>query len=94
MSMKQLFGSLLRNWCDRLLQLQVTEPAFPGLDGGLLCPACARIHGRCIDAVYPLMHMAASTGHDRYLDAAVRLTNWSNSVSCPDGSSTIASSRS
>ena len=84
--MKVLFEELLADWCDGLLKLQVARPGFPGLDGGLLCPACARIHGRCMDAVYPLMHMAARTGREEYLDAAVRLEAWSDNVSCPDGS--------
>ena len=84
--MRQLFERLLEEWCDGLLRLQVSHKKLPGLYGGILCPACARIHGRCFDAVYPLMHMAARTGQDRYLDAAVALMQWSDNVSHSDGS--------
>jgi len=84
--MKLLFENLLENWCDGLLRLQVQEMKQASLYGGILCPACERIHGRCIDAVYPLMHMAARTGQERYLDTAVRLMMWSDNVRQPDGS--------
>ena len=30
----------------------------PALRGGLLCAACGLIHGRCGDAVYPLLRKA------------------------------------
>lgn len=81
-----LYFYLLKEWCDALLKLQVNEIKTGGLFGGILCPACSRIHGRCADAVYPLMHMAHATGDRRYLDAALKLQAWSDHVSCPDGS--------
>ena len=52
----------LKTWCDGLLARQVTEMRDPAFYGGLLCPSCAFIHGRCGDAVYPLLRMAHSTG--------------------------------
>ncbi len=80
-----LYSALLKTWCDRLLDLQIAAPADASRDGGLRCPACDFIHGRCPDAVYPLMHLARATGERRYLDAAVRLQRWSDNVTDPDG---------
>ena len=39
---------LLVEWVDALLAYQC-EGLHPSLDGGILCPACARIHGRIGD---------------------------------------------
>lgn len=82
---KEVFD-LLRQWCDALTALQVRMPSRPDLDGGILCPACHMIHGRCIDAVYPLLFMADKTGDARYLRAAKRLFRWGETMLCPDGS--------
>lgn len=76
--------ALLREWGDALLAHQCDHPS-PGLKGGLLCPACARIHGRSADSVYPLLALARMTGESRYVDAAVALMRWSENVSRPDG---------
>ena len=80
-----LYARLLKDWCDRLLQLQISSPGDAARDGALRCPACSFLHGRCPDAVYPLLHMARASGDQRYLDAAVRLQRWSDTVSEPDG---------
>lgn len=78
---------LLKDWCDALLQLQVTEKKMPALYGGILCPACARIHGRCADAIHPMMYLYHETGEERYLESAKLLFNWAqNNMSRPDGS--------
>ncbi|HOS43947.1 MAG TPA: hypothetical protein PK794_09675 [Armatimonadota bacterium] len=84
--MPNLYTALLTAWCDALLALQHTDDRWPSLSGGLLCPACSLIHGRCADAVYPLLRMASDTGDSRYLDGAIRLQAWSDHVSLPDGS--------
>ncbi|HZY62318.1 MAG TPA: hypothetical protein VFE38_07315 [Edaphobacter sp.] len=82
-----LYSSLLQTWCDGLLAHQETSIHKPALFGGLLCPACVLIHGRCGDAVYPLLRVARTTGEDKYLRAAVLVHNWSEAqVSRPDGS--------
>ena len=80
-----LSGELLHQWCDSLLKLQVKGTGNPRLDGGILCPACGMIHGRCIDAVYPFMRMAkeASARDDReesrkWVQAAKELLNWAD----------------
>jgi len=82
-----LYANLLQTWCDGLLAHQVTAMRDPGLYGGLLCPACGLVHGRCGDAMYPLLHMAHATGEQKYLHAATLLYDWAEqNVSRPDGS--------
>jgi hypothetical protein len=78
--------TLLKTWCDALLQFQIHKPDQPGLHGGLMCPGCARIHGRSGDAIYPLLYLAKVTGEGRYLDGALKLYTWmEHNVSRPDG---------
>lgn len=82
-----LYADLLRTWCDGLLAHQVTQVADPALHGAFLCPACAMVHGRCGDAVYPLLAVARSTGQTKYLQAALLVHDWSErQVSRKDGS--------
>ena len=45
MSEKAIAQELLQSWCDRLLNLQISEIWDERLFGGILCPACHRIHG-------------------------------------------------
>jgi hypothetical protein len=84
---ERLYADTLRVWCDGLLERQVTEFRDPALYGGLLCPSCVLIHGRCGDAVYPLLRMAHTTGEAKYVRAAMLVHEWSQAqVSRPDGS--------
>jgi hypothetical protein len=84
---ERLYAETLKTWCDGLLARQVTEMRNPAFYGGLLCPACAFIHGRCGDAVYPLLRMAHTTGEAKYLRAAMLVHEWSQAqVSRADGS--------
>lgn len=77
---------LLQQWGDALLALQVNQPQAKGLHGGILCPACAAIHGRSGDAIYPLLYLANKTKNKKYTDAAIRLYDWMEAmVSTPDG---------
>lgn len=86
-SEKMLYSDLLAAWCDGLLARQITEMKAPAFYGGLLCQSCALIHGRCGDAVYPLLRMAHSTGEAKYVNAALLVHEWSGAmVSRPDGS--------
>lgn len=79
--------SLLKEWCDRLLSLQITEIEDTSLSGALLCPACNSIHGRCADAVYPLLLMSDATGESCYAEAAKQLVEWTErNVLRQDGS--------
>ena len=43
---------------DAMLEYQMDDPKHPQLHGAVLCPACHVIHGRCADAVYPLLALA------------------------------------
>lgn len=80
-------GDLLRQWCGKLLELQVRSVDNPALKGGILCPACAGIHGRCFDAVYPFLYLADVDQDDRYLEGAKLLFDWAEqTVSREDGS--------
>jgi len=86
-SERELYAALLRTWCDGLIERQVVGMADLAFNGGFLCAACALIHGRIGDAVYPLLHMAQSTGDAKYLRAALAVHEWSErNVSRPDGS--------
>ena len=83
----KLYSQLLETWCDGLLAHQETTIRDPALRGALLCPACAIIHGRCGDAVYPLLRVAHTTGRAKYLEAALLVHEWSErQVSRADGS--------
>ncbi len=84
--MKKQYYDLLKIWCDRLIELQIKDSAMKEFNGGIMCPACARIHGRCHDAIYPFMYMADETGDDKYLNAAKALFDWGQNVFCDDGS--------
>lgn len=86
---KTLTAELLTTWCDAMLATQIDDPANPELHGALFCNACNRIHGRCMDAVYPFLYMADTTGEEKYLDAALKVMKWSENVSKPDGSWTV-----
>jgi len=84
---ERLYAETLKTWCDGLIAHQVTDFRDPGLYGGLLCPSCVFIHGRCGDAVYPLLRMAHTTGEAKYLRAAILVHEWSQvQVSRADGS--------
>ncbi len=79
------FTALLTQWCDALVRLQITEPDNETLDGAIRCPACGGVHGRCHEAVYPLLCAAHHTGNSAYLTAAKRLFRWSRNMRCSDG---------
>jgi hypothetical protein len=85
-SLAPLAERLLATWGEAMLRLQVQSPRDPAFYGGLLCPACARIHGRVGDAVYPFLRLARATGDARYVDAARRVFDWMENVSRDDGS--------
>lgn len=88
-SFDSLSHDLLRDWCDGMLKVQIHNPENPALHGALGCPSCDFIHGRCMDAVYPFLHMAKVTGQKKYLDAGIAVFEWSKNVSHDDGSWTV-----
>ena len=75
MSFKNQVYNLMKDWCDELLKTQISMPD-PLLDGALLCPGCAVVHGRCADMVLPLILLYKETGEERYLAAAKKLIDW------------------
>lgn len=80
------YFSLLKEWSDGMLKYQMSQDMGVGIEGGLMCSTCSRIHGRCFDAVYPLMTMADLTGEKKYLEGAIKLQKWADHVVRPDGS--------
>ncbi len=71
---KEAFA-LLEEWCDKLITLQLNI-GREELDGGILCPACASIHGRCSDLIFPLMYLFSQTGAEKYRTAAISAFNF------------------
>jgi hypothetical protein len=88
-SFDELSRDLLRDWCDGMLKVQILNPADKTRHGALNCPACGIIHGRCMDAVYPFLHMAKVTGQTKYLEAGIAVFEWAANVSHDDGSWTV-----
>ncbi len=84
-----LMEDLLSQWCDGMLEVQINDPENLKVHGALGCPACNKIHGRCMDAVYPFLYMAEKTGESKYLDAGIAVFEWAVNVSMPDGSWTV-----
>ncbi len=82
-----LVKNLLAEWCRGMLERQINDPLDPTRHGGLACPSCDFIHGRCWEVVYPFLHMANTRNEPRYLEGAIRAYEWAeNNVSQPDGS--------
>jgi len=77
---QELVFVLLKDWCDGMLKLQINKPEDSAIHGALDCPACNKIHGRCMDAVYPFMYMADKTGEKKYMNAAIEVMEWSKNV--------------
>lgn len=77
---------LLKTWCDAMLRDQVNDKNDLVKDGSLYCNACNVVHGRCQESVYPFLYMADKTGERKYLDAAIKVMDWSVNVDLPDGS--------
>jgi len=71
--------SLLKDWCDSLIKLQINNTDRIELDGGLLCPACGLMHGRCCDLVYPLVYLYTVTDDEKYVKSAEMLSDWAES---------------
>lgn len=81
------YEKLLKTWCDKLIEYQISEIKDPYFYGGIMCPTCAMIHGRIGDAVYPLTLMYDKTGDNKYLTAAKAVIDWSEyNVKRADGS--------
>ena len=80
-------GALLAKWCDGMIAHQLDFPNDGGLNGAMVCSACAYLHGRIGDTVYPFVVQWDSTGDDRYLIAARKAIGWCEANTlCSDGS--------
>ncbi|MBC3758672.1 hypothetical protein H7U19_09680 [Hyunsoonleella sp. SJ7] len=87
---KNLITSLLKDWSDGMLKVQINNPSNLEEHGALGCPSCSHIHGRCMDAVYPFLFMADKTGDEKYIEGAKLVMLWAeNNVSQEDGSWTV-----
>ncbi len=77
---------LLHAWCAGMLARQIDEPSDLTRHGGLWSSGDNRILGRCGDAVYPFLWCANAHQDERFLNAAIRVVQWSfNNVVLPDG---------
>lgn len=81
-------ADLLLRLCDRLLTVQIDDPASPDY-GALRCPSANPelhpLHSRAGEAVYPLAVAFQLTGREAYRAAAVRLGDWLVSIQQPSG---------
>lgn len=83
--LKQEIYELLKTWCDGLIKYQITEINDSNLKGGLLCPACSIIHGRCGNAIPAMLYLAEREKEEKYIRCAEGLIDWSEQLLCPDG---------
>lgn len=67
---------LLEKWCDAIIEHQIDMPGIKSAHGGLYCPACAYVHGRIADAVYPMVYMYKASSDEKYIDCAKKLIEW------------------
>lgn len=87
---KNTISTLLKDWCEGMLKQQIHDPSNLELHGALGCPSCSHIHGRCMDAVYPFLYMADTTGDKKYIEAAKLVMLWAeNNVSQENGAWTV-----
>lgn len=84
-SLKQEIYELLKTWCDGLMKYQIAEIDDRNLKGGILCPACSIIHGRCGNAIPAMLFMAEQEKDEKYIRCAEGLIDWSEQLLCPDG---------
>ncbi|MFW2348332.1 MAG: hypothetical protein ACN4EF_07225 [Wenyingzhuangia sp.] len=87
---KNLISGLLKDWSDGMLKVQINNPSDLNVHGALGCPSCSHIHGRCMDAVYPFLYMADTTGDQKYVEGAKLVMLWAeNNVSQESGAWTV-----
>ncbi|MBE6761299.1 MAG: hypothetical protein E7551_03340 [Ruminococcaceae bacterium] len=78
--------SLLKEWCDYMLDHTVKGIEDPNLKGAMLCPACGFVHGRFADSILAYTLLYTETGDEKYLKAADEAVDWSeNNVLTPEG---------
>ena len=84
MKCANIYEKLLKNFSDGIISMQdkSNDIAFKG---GVKCPVCKNIHGRCPDAVYGLVVMAKRSGNMKYLKAAKDVFLYGENMLCTDG---------
>ncbi|MBE5747858.1 MAG: hypothetical protein E7352_06785 [Clostridiales bacterium] len=82
--MRNLYETLLKEYCDALLSAQIRceDRTF---HGGIWCRSCKMIHGRCPDAVFGLVVMAKISGEQKYLQGAKDVFAYGENMLCTDG---------
>ncbi|MCU6791362.1 hypothetical protein OB236_04370 [Paenibacillus sp. WQ 127069] len=75
----------VKQLCDTLITYQV-DHLVESWEGGIICPSCKRIHGRCGDAIFPMYYMAVETGEERYRHSAQKLVQFMKRNQLFDGS--------
>jgi len=78
------YETLLKNWCDELIRLQIRGYGAPH-DGGFLCQACTAVHGRADNAVLPFIYVYDKTGDSKYLEAAQAVVRFQSRLMLSDG---------
>jgi hypothetical protein len=84
-SLKQECLHTLHEFCDALLQKQITDKKDADY-GALRCPTCNVLHTRAAEAVYPFAVSYRHFKDRKYVQAAVRLGNWLLRQQQSDGS--------
>ncbi|MBQ8525726.1 MAG: hypothetical protein IJ460_03260 [Clostridia bacterium] len=79
------YTKLLKEWCDRIISLQIINEKEPYMHGAVLCPSCGRIHGRFPDSIYPLILLYDELGDEKYLKSARMMTEWAEANLFYDG---------
>ena len=74
------YVSLLKSWCDGLIEYQIKELADSTLNGAFVCPACKNTHGRCDNAMFPMMYMFNETQDEKYRTCAFGVFDWQKNV--------------
>ena len=69
---------------DGLLALQISAVDDPDF-GALICPSCNVLHTRAAEAVFPFAVMFKATGDEKYLNAAIRVSDWLIKQQQPEG---------
>lgn len=82
--MADRYQKLLIEWCDALLQAQITDRADEHF-GGFRCESCGFPHGRADNAIYPFVSAYALTGEGKYLVAAENLLVFRKKLAAPSG---------
>lgn len=82
--MANKYQQLLIEWCDRLLDHQITDEKSEFF-GSFRCESCGFSHGRADNAVYPFVCAFDLTGDKKYLAGAEKLFTFRKKLTLPSG---------